>query len=235
MQIPSTVVVLEQWSDEATYYMFNDAEYDEKAPSEAYSYDEIRFPSWGRWPDPKGMVDYIHDNKMKLILWQIPIQKYLNRQQHPLKDREEAYMIEKGYVVKNPDGSPYRIPENWFTESLIMDFSNEEGKKWWFDKRQYLIDIGVDGFKTDGGEFVFGEGLQFADGRRGDEMRNLYPNDYVEAYYQFAQQNDGMTFSRAGYTGAQNFPAHWAGDERSTFDAFRRSLIAGLSAGFFTT
>lgn len=141
-------------------------------------------------------------------------------------------MIEKGYVVKNPDGSPYRIPENWFTESLIMDFSNEEGKKWWFDKRQYLIDIGVDGFKTDGGEFVFGEGLQFADGRRGDEMRNLYPNDYVEAYYQFAQQNDGMTFSRAGYTGAQNFPAHWAGDERSTFDAFRRSLIAGLSAGF---
>ncbi|EED2264006.1 glycoside hydrolase family 31 protein [Listeria monocytogenes] len=232
LQIPSTVVVLEQWSDEATYYMFNDAEYDEKAPSEAYNYDEIRFPSWGRWPDPKGMVDYIHDNKMKLILWQIPIQKYLNRQQHPLKDREEAYMIEKGYVVKNPDGSPYRIPENWFTESLIMDFSNEEGKKWWFDKRQYLIDIGVDGFKTDGGEFVFGEGLQFADGRRGDEMRNLYPNDYVEAYYQFAQQNDGMTFSRAGYTGAQNFPAHWAGDERSTFDAFRRSLIAGLSAGF---
>lgn len=79
---------------------------------------------------------------------------------------------------------------------------------------------------------IVGEGLQFADGRRGDEMRNLYPNDYVEAYYQFAQQNDGMTFSRAGYTGAQNFPAHWAGDERSTFDAFRRSLIAGLSAGF---
>lgn len=37
-----------------------------------------------------------------------------------------------------------------------------------------MIDIGVDGFKTDGGEFVFGEGLQFADGRRGDEMRNLY-------------------------------------------------------------
>lgn len=82
----------------------------------------------GQMADPKGMVDYIHDNKMKLILWQIPIQKYLNRQQHPLKDREEAYMIEKGYVVKNPDGSPYRIPENWFTESLIMDFSNEEGK-----------------------------------------------------------------------------------------------------------
>jgi alpha-glucosidase (family GH31 glycosyl hydrolase) len=62
-------------------------------------------------------------------------------------------------------------------------------------------------------------------------MRNAYPNDYVESYYQFAQQNKGITFSRAGYMGAQRFPAHWAGDERSTFGAFRRSLLAGLSAG----
>ncbi|MBC2316321.1 glycoside hydrolase family 31 protein [Listeria booriae] len=231
LQIPATVVVLEQWSDEATYYMFNDTEYTLKDPAESYSYEELHFPDWGRWPNPRELTQYVHDNKMKLILWQIPIQKYLNQQQHPLKDLEEAYMIERGYVVKNEDGSPYRIPENWFTNSLIMDFSNKAGSKWWFDKRQYLIDIGIDGFKTDGGEFVFGSGLQFADGRKGDAMRNAYPNDYVEAYYNFAQQNDGMTFSRAGYTGAQRFPAHWAGDERSTFDAFRRSLIAGLSAG----
>ncbi|MFP5113998.1 glycoside hydrolase family 31 protein [Bacillaceae bacterium C204] len=230
-QIPATVIVLEQWSDEATYYMFNDAEYNLKNPGEIHSYEEMVFPEWGRWPNPKGMVDYLHENGLKLILWQIPIQKYLNKQQHPLKDQDEAYMIEKGYVVKNGDGTPYRIPENWFTNSLIMDFSHEEGSEWWFNKRQYLIDIGVDGFKTDGGEFVFGKNLRFANGQTGSEMRNQYPNDYIAAYYQFAQQNNGITFSRAGYTGAQNFPAHWAGDERSTFAAFKRSLIAGLNAG----
>ncbi|WP_416828412.1 TIM-barrel domain-containing protein [Ectobacillus polymachus] len=230
-QIPATVLVLEQWSDETTYYMFNDAEYMLKAPSESYSYKEINFPEWGRWPNPKGMIDYLHDNGLKLILWQIPIQKYLNKQQHPLKDQDEAYMIEKGYVVKNEDGSPYRIPENWFTGSLIMDFSNKEGCEWWFKKRQYLIDIGIDGFKTDGGEFVFGKNLKFANGQTGSEMRNQYPNDYISAYFNFAQQNKGITFSRAGYAGAQNFPAHWAGDERSTFAAFKRSLIAGINAG----
>ena len=229
--IPATVIVLEQWSDEATYYMFNDAEYELKEPGCVHSYDDMKFPEWGRWPDPKGMVEYLHANNLKLIMWQIPIQKYLNKQQHPLKDQDEAYMIDKGYVVKNADGSPYRIPENWFTNSLIMDFSHEDGRKWWFDKRQYLIDIGVDGFKTDGGEFVFGKDLQFANGQTGSEMRNKYPNDYIEAYYDFAQQNNGITFSRAGYTGAQNFPAHWAGDERSTFGAFKRSLIAGINAG----
>jgi Alpha-glucosidases, family 31 of glycosyl hydrolases len=40
-----------------------------------------------------------------------------------------------------------------------------------------------------------------------------------------------MTFSRSGFEGAQAFPAHWAGDERSTFEAFRASVRAGISAG----
>ncbi len=234
LQIPSTVLVMEQWSDEATYYIFNDAEYEVKPGGEAHTYEDYYFPEWGRWPDPKGLMDYLHDNGLKAILWQIPIQKYLNRQHHPQKDQDEAYMIQQGYTVKDGHGEPYRMPEGWFKESLLMDFTNQAGSKWWFDKRQYLLDIGVDGFKTDGGEFVFGRHSKFHDGSTGHEMRNRYPNDYIEAYYKFAtdyHNGDALTFSRAGYTGAQSIPAHWAGDERSTFDAFRNSLIAGLSSG----
>ncbi len=40
-----------------------------------------------------------------------------------------------------------------------------------------------------------------------------------------------LTFSRAGFVGSQSFPAHWAGDEDSTWEAYRASLTAGLSAG----
>lgn len=229
--IPSTVIVLEQWSDETTYYMFNDAQYPTLASGEAHTYDQMIFPEWGRWPDPKGLIDYCHDNGLKFILWQIPIQKYLNQQKHPLKDKDEQYMIEQGYIVKNMDGTPYRIPENWFTDSMLLDFSNEEAKKWWFNKRQYLIDIGVDGFKTDGGEMVYGSDVKFADGSNGRKMRNKYPKEYIKSYYEFAQQNGGITFSRSGYTGAQTYPAHWAGDERSTFDAFERQLISGINSG----
>lgn len=231
-EIPATVIVLEQWSDETTYYMFNDAEYSLKNPAESHTYEEITFPAWGRWPNPKQLVEDCHQNGLKLLLWQVPIVKYLNQQKHPLKDLDEAYMLAQGYSVKNSDGSPYRIPENWFTDSLLLDFTNQEAKNWWFEKRQYLVEIGVDGFKTDGGEMVFGSELMFADGSTGKEMRNRYPNEYVQAYYEFAQQNQGLTFSRASYKGAQRFPAHWAGDERSTFAAFKRSLIAGINAGY---
>jgi alpha-glucosidase (family GH31 glycosyl hydrolase) len=40
-----------------------------------------------------------------------------------------------------------------------------------------------------------------------------------------------VTFSRAGFTGSQGLPAHWAGDEDSTWEAYRASLVAGLSSG----
>ena len=230
--IPATVLVIEAWSDEATFYIFNDAVYEEKPKGGILQYQDFVFPKWGRWPDPKGMVEYLHENDMKCILWQIPVIKQIASLQHRQKTMDESFFIQQEFGVKNADGSPYRMPEGWFKDSLLMDFSNEKAKKWWFDQRQYLIDdLDVDGFKTDGGEFVFGYDLAFSDGRTGREMRNAYPNEYVESYYQFAQQNKGITFSRAGYTGAQKFPAHWAGDERSTFGAFRRSLLAGLSAG----
>jgi alpha-glucosidase (family GH31 glycosyl hydrolase) len=39
-----------------------------------------------------------------------------------------------------------------------------------------------------------------------------------------------VTFSRAGFTGSQSHGAFWAGDENSTWDAFRWSMFAGLTA-----
>jgi alpha-glucosidase (family GH31 glycosyl hydrolase) len=230
--IPATVVVIEAWSDEATFYIWNDAAYAEKPGSEAFTYGDFTFPEWGRWPDPKGMVEHLHDHGLKLILWQIPVIKQTAALRHAQKRRDEDHFLANNFGVRHPNGTALRLPEGWFKDSLLMDFTSPEGRDWWFGKRQYLIDdLGVDGFKTDGGEMVWGRDLMFADGTDGLINRNRFPRDYISAYYRFAQQNGGICFSRAGYTGAQTFPAHWAGDERSTWDAFKRSLLAGLSAG----
>ena len=230
--IPATVLVIEAWSDEATFYIFNDAQYVEKAGGESFGYDDFTFPDWGRWPNPRGLVEHLHESGLRLILWQIPVIKQAPSLRHGQKQRDETHFIERGYGVRHPDGSPLRLPEGWFKDSLLMDFTNSDAVDWWFSKRQYLNDLGVDGYKTDGGEMVWGNDLRFADGTTGLTNRNRYPRDYIAAYYRFAQQNGGgICFSRAGYTGAQTFPAHWAGDERSTWDAFKRSILAGLSAG----
>jgi alpha-D-xyloside xylohydrolase len=166
------------------------------------------------------------------LLWQIPVIKHVDSLVHLQKQKDESFFIKEGYGVRQRNGDTYRIPEGWFKDSMVIDYSNPAALKWWFDKRRYLIDdLKVDGFKTDGGECIFGNDLVFHDGRTGSSMRNAYPKDYISAYYDFVRPNNGITFSRSGYTGMQSTPAHWAGDERSTWEAFRRSLMAGLSAG----
>lgn len=231
--IPATVLVIEAWSDEATYYIFNDAAYEENSGKDGFSYGDFTFPQWGKWPNPKGMVEYLHENGMKCILWQIPIIKYINSLHHLQKDKDEAYALTHGYCAKRQDGTPYRMPEGWFTESLLMDYTKKEAVEWWLQKRNYLVEeVEIDGFKTDGGEFVFGDDIQFADGRTGKKMRNEYPNLYIQEHYKYIhEKRDGIVFSRAGFTGAAQMPAHWAGDEKSTFSAFKRNLCAGLNAG----
>jgi alpha-glucosidase (family GH31 glycosyl hydrolase) len=104
---------------------------------------------------------------------------------------------------------------------------------WWTAKRRYLLDeVGVDGFKTDGGEHAWSPELRYADGTRGGETNNRYPVRYAQAFHELMRDcgRTPVTFSRAGYVGSQAFPAHWAGDEDSTWEALRASISAGLTA-----
>lgn len=233
--IPATVLVIEAWSDEKTFYIWNDAQYMPKPSDQPPALEDFTFPAEGLWPDPKGMIDALHRMGIRLLLWQNPVQKYLGGERHAQQDMDEAYMLEKNYCLRWPDGTPYRVRPFWFHDSLLLDFSNPEAVEWWMSKRAYLIDqLGVDGFKTDGGEHLWGRDVVFANGMHGDEGLNLYPNLYAGAYFGFANKKragDAVTFSRAGFTGAQAFPCHWAGDESSTWEAYRASLVAGLSAG----
>ena len=228
-EIPATVLVLEAWSDEATFYIFNDAVYKPCSGGEYLEYKDFSFNKDGKWPDPQGMIDFIHKNNIKLVLWQIPVIKHFANVEIQQHSNDEKYMIEKKFCILNADGTPYRITYNWFCNSLVLDFTNPDAREWWFNKRRYLQEVlKVDGFKTDGGEFIYDEETCFHDGRKGDEMRNFYPVSYISAYHDFIGK-ERITFSRAGYTGAQNYPLYWAGDQESTFAELKGVLTAGLS------
>jgi alpha-glucosidase (family GH31 glycosyl hydrolase) len=106
-------------------------------------------------------------------------------------------------------------------------------RAWWLEKRRYLVeDIGIDGFKTDGGEHGWGHDLRYADGVGGGAGNNLFPVHYAAAYHELLSScgKPPVTFSRAGFTGSQAHGVFWAGDEDSTWEAMRSSLRAGLTA-----
>ncbi|MDR0929846.1 MAG: hypothetical protein LBM74_09095, partial [Oscillospiraceae bacterium] len=210
---PASVLVIEAWSDEQTFYRWNDA---------------------SAWPSPADTLRRIREAGLHTVLWQIPVIKreWYEAVGEDLR-RDEAEAIARGYCVLRGDGTPYRIPEKWFHGSLLPDFSNPEAEKWWFDKRRHLLDMGVEGFKTDGGEFLFEKTARLHNGMSGRVARNLYPSQYVAAYHRFMRSHGltPLTFSRAGYAGAQTMPMHWAGDQLSEWSELQAQLSVGLSAG----
>ncbi|MEG2949310.1 MAG: glycoside hydrolase family 31 protein [Clostridia bacterium] len=212
-QYHAEVMVLEAWSDEMTFSRWNED---------------------GSWKDPALTVQRIRDAGLHLLLWQIPIIKYeWNAEPSMALKEQNKEAIEQGYCVRTETGEPYRITENWFHHSLLPDFTNPETVKWWFAQRKYLLDMGVEGFKTDGGEFLFDPRAKLFNGLNGLEAHNLYPAQYIDAYHTFMAENgvNGVTFSRADTAGAQTRPMHWAGDQCSEWCELSEQLKAGLSAG----
>ena len=228
---PASVVVLEAWSDEATFYIWNGAKYKSVPGSQPLEYEDFDF-SESPWPDPRKMIRELHAAGLKLLLWQAPVYKKQGDDEVPnaqnVLDREDA--AARKLCVTMPDGTPYTIPEgNWFPGSMIPDFTNPETVKCWFGKRQYLLDMGVDGFKTDGGEFVHSEDARFFNGSTGKDGINRYARDYTESYLRFVGSN-GVIFSRAGFSGQHTVPCHWGGDQQSQNSELASVLKAGLSA-----
>ena len=228
--IPVGVVVIEAWSDEQTFVAFNDARYEPHPDGSPHQLADFEFPPEGRWPDPKAMVDELHRRGTRVLLWQIPLVRTAGGQ----AEYDRRTMIERRYCVFRDDNKPYRNRGWWFPGALLPDFTNAEASAWWTAKRRYLLEeVGVDGFKTDGGEHAWGSDLVYADGTTGGESNNRYPVHYVAAYHSLMRDCGvaPVTFSRAGFTGAGAYPCHWAGDEDSTWEAFRASISAGITAG----
>lgn len=234
--IPVGSVVIEAWSDESTFTAFRDARYTVSEDGAPHRLADFEFPAEGAWPDPKGMADELHARDIRLHLWQIPLLKMRPHPQGQAAADAAAAIREKVLITEpTPSGGqrPYRNRGWWFPLALMPDLTDERAGRWWTDKRRYLVEeIGVDGFKTDGGEHAWGAELIYGDGGRGDERNNTFPVAYAAAYGELLRSagKAPVTFSRAGFTGSQAHGAFWAGDENSTWDAFRWSMNAGLSA-----
>lgn len=234
--IPVRNVVIEAWSDEKSFTIFRDAQYTVRDDGGPMHLADFTFPTNGAWPDPKGMVDSLHERDVHVHLWQIPL---LKLRPHPTGQAaaDARAAVTEGVVIQEtgPDGKlrPYRNRGWWFPLSLMPDLTDERAASWWTEKRRYLVEeIGIDGFKTDGGEHAWGKDLVYLDGSSGTQSNNRFPVAYAAAYGRLLESagKAPVTFSRAGFTGSPAHGAFWAGDENSTWEAFRWSMLAGLSA-----
>lgn len=188
---------------------------------------DLRF-SEERFPDPEGHMRKLKEDGFHISLWQynfIP----------PNEDNVNYHeAVEKGYLAKKEDGSPYQLPEtcqgSW-VDDVIIDFSDPEAGKWYGGKIAGLMKMGAGAIKTD-----FGEGIPtdaIYQNIAGKYFHNLYSLVYNGTVFDACKSVTGenLVWARSGTAGSQRYPVHWGGDSQCTFDALAGTLRAALSIG----
>lgn len=178
------------------------------------------------FPNPEAMLKRYHDRGLKLCVW---INPYIS--QNSILFDEAA---QKGYLLKTKDGGIWQT-DLWQTGMGEVDFTNPAAVKWYQDKLEHLIDMGVDSFKTDFGERIPVKDVVYYDHSDPVKMHNYYSFLYNKAVFDLLERklgkNEAALFARAATTGGQQFPVHWGGDCSASYLSMAETLRGGLSLG----
>jgi len=181
------------------------------------------------WPDPKAMVDELHEMGIKVIVSVWP----------SVDRRSENFepMMEKGLLIRSERGS-----EQTYTfqgDCVEIDVFNPETRKyvWELCKKNYY-DYGIDAFWLDNAEaYLCGpdhENYRYCDGPA-LTVGNMYPQWYSRAFYDEMsklQKEPVVNLLRCAWAGSQKYGnVLWSGDVMSTFESFADQVQCGLNMG----
>ena len=219
--------------DEATVMSFVDGMLDRGIPLRTFHFDcfwmkEFHWSNflWDErvFPDPAGMLSRIKAKGLNICVW---INSYIGQESVLFKEG-----CEKGYFIKRTNGDVWQW-DMWQPGMAIVDFTNPEACKWFQDKLEVLLDMGVDCFKTDFGERIPTEDVVYYDGSDPEKMHNYYTYLYNKCVYELLERKRGkgqaVLFARSATVGGQKFPVHWGGDCWSDYESMEESLRGGLS------
>lgn len=119
-------------------------------------------------------------------------------------------------------------------EAGLVDFADDPTAQWWGRKAAKLADDGVHVFKVDGGDSHETPAyLNSVTGRSMAELHNLYPVLFAKSVYEGIQRSDQrtLTWIRTGFSGIQQYPCCWGGDQKADFSGGRVLIKAGQQSG----
>lgn len=209
-----------------------------------------------RFPDPKGLADKLGRQGVKIVAIVDPGVKYqpviqagpappLNgRSDAPeLSPQDKSYYVyneglAKNYFQKRKDGRLF-IPRVWPGESVFVDYTLADARRWWGDLHRAYLDNGVSGIWNDMNEpsdFVDQSGKNQMDVVSYDEgehsthakNRNVFALIEARATYEGLErlrpERRPYVITRAAYAGIQRYSTMWTGDTNSTWEALQLNI-----------
>lgn len=181
------------------------------------------------WPDPKAMVDELHEMGIKVIVSVWP----------SVDRRSENFgpMLEKGLLIRTERGAAQTY--DYQGDCVEIDVFNPETRKYVWEKccKNYY-DLGIDAFWLDNSEPDYGvydfDQYRYAEGPA-LQVSNIYPQLYSRVFYDnmpTIQKGEAVNLLRCAWAGSQKYGnVVWSGDVPSTFESFATQIKAGLNMG----
>jgi alpha-glucosidase len=203
-----------------------------------FTFDQQRFPN------PKALTDKLARQGIKLVTIVDPGVKH----DPPGASSDGRYFVfeqglEKNYFQRRSNGELF-VPRVWPGESVFVDYTLPEARRWWGDLFRVYVDNGVAGIWNDMNEpadFVDQTGknqldvVSYDNGEKTTHAknRNTFALLMAQATYEGLERlrPDARPYiiTRAGYAGIQRYATMWTGDTNSTWDAL------ALNIPMFTT
>lgn len=146
----------------------------------------------------------------------------------------------KDVFAKKSDGSIYLVDFGEFNCGVI-DLTNPDAYEWFKDEviKKYSIDIGIDGWMADFGEYLPTDDIVLANEKSPMIEHNHWPVLWARCNYDAVSESgklkDVVYFMRAGGIGSQKYcTLLWAGDQSVDFtrhDGLCTVICAALSSG----
>jgi alpha-glucosidase len=216
-----------------------------------FTFDPMRFP------DPKGLTERLSKQGVKTVVIVDPGVKYqppaqrapaIDSPKPELQPQDQRYYVFDqgiaGNYFQHRKNSDLFIPRVWPGDSVFVDYTRADARKWWGDLHRAYTDNGVAGIWNDMNEpadFIDQTGKNQRDVVSYDEgensthakNRNVFALLMARATYEGLArlQPDRRPFvvTRAAYAGIQRYSTMWTGDTLSTWDAL------ALNVPMFTT
>lgn len=205
-----------------------------------------------RFSNPKALSEKLGRDGVKLVTIVDPGVKY----QPPAKDapqirsstpelesQEQRYYVfdegvAKNYFQKRKNGELF-IPRVWPGDSVFVDYTLSDARKWWGDLHRAYLDNGIAGIWNDMNEpadFVDQTGKNQIDVVSNDEgehsthakNRNVFAFLMARATYEglvrLQPNKRPYVITRAAYAGIQRYSTMWTGDTNSTWESLALSI-----------
>ncbi|HKV37376.1 MAG TPA: TIM-barrel domain-containing protein, partial [Pyrinomonadaceae bacterium] len=199
-----------------------------------------------RFPNPKALAEKLGRQGVKLVTIVDPGVKHQPR----TSGNGDRYFVfeqglERNFFQHRSNGDLF-VPRVWPGESVFVDYTLPDARRWWGDLHRVYTDNGIAGIWNDMNEpsdFVDQTGknqldvVSYDEGEKTTHAKNrntfalLMARATYEGLERLRPDQRPYVITRAAYAGIQRYATMWTGDTNSTWEALSLNIPMFTSLG----